>query len=248
MFAMKLIDTHAHLEQIVDVEQSLEKAKAVGVAAIIAVGMSLDSNKRILELAEKNPEFVYPAFGIHPWAIEASELGATIEFISTNIGKCVAIGEIGLDYKIKQDKKLQKKVFGVLLDIAVANDLPVLTHSRYSYERVFQMVKDSGAKKAVFHWYSGPMEIVEKIIGSGYFISATPAVEYSEVHREVISAVPLDNLLLETDCPVDYKGVVSTPAMVEFTLQEVAKLKGEAPEVVAQTTTKNAEKLFRLDF
>jgi TatD DNase family protein len=244
---MKLVDTHTHLEQVEEVAQALDRARASNVAAVVAVGMNLASNKQILDLSSKYPDLVFPALGIHPWALEAEEMDETIEFVESHIATCVGVGEIGLDYWLKKkDKKLQREVFGKLLDIAKKHDKPVSTHSRGSYEDVFRMVRESGVKSAVFHWYSGPLEITREILRCGYYVSATPAVEYSEKHREVIACVPLENLLLETDCPVKYHDVKSEPANVNVALQEVARLKGENPDLVASVTTKNAIALFNL--
>ncbi|MBI4832479.1 MAG: TatD family hydrolase [Candidatus Lindowbacteria bacterium] len=242
------VDSHAHLEQVEGVEAALERAKNAGVIAVIAVAMNLDSNRKILELAGRHPGLVYPALGIHPWSVEPTELDEAFEFISGNIHSCVAVGEIGLDYWIKKDKALQKSVFRRLLALAAERRKPVLTHSRGSYEDVYRLVKESGIEKAVFHWYSGPVEIAEQIVESGYFVSATPAVAYSEKHRAVISRVPLDHLLLETDCPVKYEDVVSEPASVIKTAEQVAKLKGESIETIARPTTANAFRLFGLDY
>ena len=241
-----LIDTHAHLDQVDGVEESLERAKASGVVAVVAVGMDLSSNQRAIELSDQWPDYVFPSLGIHPWSVEESELDTTVEFIENNIDRCIAIGEIGLDYRIKKDRQLQRKAFGRLLQIAANHEKPALTHSRNSYEDVFQMVQESGVKKAVFHWYSGPVEVAEKIVGCGYHISATPAVEYSQKHRQVIRATPLESLVLETDCPVKYNEMVSEPADAGTTLLEVAKLKAEDADLVASITTHNARQLFAL--
>ena len=108
------------------------------------------------------------------------------------------------------------------------------------------MVRESGVGGAVFHWYTGPVELAEEIAGCGYHISATPAVAYSKKHREVIRAVPLESLLLETDCPVKYDGIPSEPAVVEVALREVAKLKDASPARVAEISTRNAVELFKL--
>jgi TatD DNase family protein len=244
---MRLIDAHAHLEQVPDVEPALERAKDSDVVAVLAVSMDLASNRRILNLAERHQGFVYPALGIHPWAVEVLEIDAAMEYVQAHIGNSVAIGEIGLDYWIKKDRALQREVFGKLLKIAAQHQKPVITHSGGSYEDVFRLVRESGNPKAVFHWYSGPIEMTDEIIKCGYYISATPAVGYSERHREVIKRVPIDNLLLETDCPVKYKDIESEPASVRTTLEEVARLKGEAPDLIAEATTENCTKLFGLE-
>ena len=243
----KLIDTHAHLDQVESVSDALRRARESGVSALIGVGMDLASNHRIIEIAEEWPGFVFPALGAHPWSVEESALEETLDFVKNHLRRCVAIGEVGLDYKIEKDRGLQRRAFGKFLEIAAERDLPALTHSRGSYEDVLWMVEDSGVKKAVFHWYSGPVEIAEKIVAGGYHISATPAVEYSKKHREVIRMVPMENLPLETDCPVEFKGNPSEPANINVTLREVAKLKSLDADLVAATTTENAKRLFGLD-
>jgi TatD DNase family protein len=242
----KLIDTHAHLDRVDNVADALNRAKSKGVAAVVAVGMDLASNEKALALAGEFPGHVFPALGAHPWCVEAAELDAICDLVETHIDACVAVGEIGLDYSIEKDKDLQRDAFGRLLRIAAERRKPVLTHSLGSFEDVFRMVKDSGVDRAVFHWYSGPVELAEKIALCGFHISATPAVEYSEKHREVIRAVPLESLLLETDCPVKYHEIPSEPATLEVTLREVAKLKGQDAALVAEITTRNAIELFGL--
>ncbi len=241
---MELIDTHAHLEQLENAAQALERAGEAGVRAVVAVGMDLASNKKTLELASRHHDLVVPALGVHPWAIDASEIDASLEFIESRIESCAAVGEIGLDYWIKRDRGLQKEVFGRLLSIAARHDKPALTHSRGSYEDVLRMVVESGVGAAVFHWYSGPLELAEEIVRRGFHISATPAVEYSKKHRAVIESVPLENLLLETDCPVKYNDIPSEPATLRVTLREVALLKGVESASVAKATTENASRLF----
>jgi len=109
------------------------------------------------------------------------------------------------------------------------------------------MVCEAGLKKAVFHWYSGPMEVLTRIIEKGYLISATPALVYSSRHRKAIRRMPMGGLLLETDAPQAYRGVESEPKDLLTSLFAVADLKGMEPEEVANWTTQNARELFELD-
>jgi TatD DNase family protein len=241
------IDTHAHLDKVTDIPGAIARAKASGVAAVVAAAMDLPSNKKILELSDQWPGYVIPALGIHPWSVNESEFDETLEFIVGHAADCAAIGEIGLDYKISIDAGLQRRVFGEMLKVAREFKKPALTHSRDSYEDVLRMVEESGVDKAVFHWYSGPIALAERIVGLGHYISATPAVQYSKAHRAVISAIPLENLLLETDCPVEYRGKTSEPADLEMTLNGVAELKGVDASLVAKITTSNAAALFGID-
>jgi len=241
-----MIDTHAHLDEILEIDQVIERAKAVGVGKIIAVGMDIDSNNKTLELAQRYPGIIYPAIGYHPWSITLQGIDENLAFLENNLSSCVALGEVGLDYKAKVKKQLQWDVFSKLLFIAVRYNKPVIVHSRLSHLRTYQMVKDTGIKKAVFHWYSGSLDILEQIINDGYFISATPALAYSQPHQAAIARAPLEQILLETDSPVEYQGKVSEPADLIKTLREVSRCKGIELEEAMQVTTHNAEKLFSI--
>jgi TatD DNase family protein len=106
------------------------------------------------------------------------------------------------------------------------------------------MVKDAGIEKGVFHWYSGPLEILEKIIDHGYYVSATPALAYSPPHQAAMRTAPLDRILVETDSPVEYQGRISEPADLVITLEELSRLKGMDQGEVRKITTANANRFF----
>lgn len=248
MHKTPLIDCHAHLDQLANLEESLQKAKTVGVHGIVAVGMNVESNKKVLQIAQANPEYVYPALGYHPWEIKEEDIDANLSFVREHIGEGLALGEIGLDYKIKVKKQFQWTAFGDLLDMALEFDRAVIVHSRLSYRRAFEMVKERQIKRAVFHWYSGPVDILDKILAAGYFISATPALIYSPPHREAIQFAPIERILLETDTPVIYQGKESRPEDVQMSMEEVAKLKRLEPQLVAMQTTANAAEFFQIHF
>lgn len=235
-----LIDAHAHLEELDDLSDALSGARSSGVRAIIAVGMDLDSNRRTLEIARANSGFVFPAIGYHPWEIKENEVEENLSFIRDHLQDCIALGEIGLDYKVHVKKDLQWKVFGKILDLAAEYEKPVILHCRFSHKRTYEMVVERGIKKAVFHWYAGPLDLLDNILESGYFISATPALAYSPFHQQAIKKAPLERILLETDTPVSYQGKESRPRDVMISLREVARLKELDPFTVAQQTTTNA--------
>jgi TatD DNase family protein len=243
-----LIDGHAHLEELDNLPQSLKEAKEVGVKGIIAVGVDAESNKKILKIAGENNGYVYPALGYHPSEIREEEVEKNLSFVRDHVKECVALGEIGLDYKIKVKKELQWKVFGELLSIAKQSNKPIIVHCRFSHQRALEMVKENKIKKAVFHWYTGPLNLLDEILLRGYFISATPALTYSLPHQEAINRAPLERILLETDTPVIYQGKESRPKDVWITLEEVAQLKGLDPIMVAKQTTTNASEFFQISF
>jgi TatD DNase family protein len=241
-----LVDGHAHLEELEDLTESLRDARAAGVCGIIAVGMDIESNQKVLKIAEGNRGYVYPALGYHPWEIKEEEVEANLSYIRDHVEEGVALGEIGLDYKIKVKKELQWKVFGDLLEIALKSNKPVIIHCRYSHRRAFEMVKERKIKWAVFHWYSGPIDLLDKILSKGYFISATPALAYSPPHQEALKRAPIERILLETDTPVSYQGKEARPKDVRITLKEVARLKGLDPSIVAEQTIENASLFFKI--
>jgi TatD DNase family protein len=252
----RLIDTHAHLEEIENLEQVLSQAKKVGLIAIMAVGSDIESNTKVLKISEEYRGFVYPALGWHPWYIKESEIDASLEFIRANIDSAVAVGEVGLDYHKRvraiADKDLQKKVLGGLLKIAKEHDKPALIHSRYAWRDALDAVVGAGLEKAVFHWYTGTSSVLREIIDRGYYISVTPAVEYHEEHRRAVKEVPLERMLLETDSPVVYQRgreleFKSTPADVVKSLSGAAALKGVTEAEIAEATTENAIRLFGIE-
>ena len=150
----RLIDTHAHLEEIENLEQVLAEAKSAGVVAIVAVGSDYESNQKVLQLAELYKNFVYPALGWHPWNIKESEIDTNLEFIEAHIDKAVAVGEVGLDYhkkvRARAEKDLQKKVLKEVLGIARAHKKPALIHSRYAWRDALDSVERHSWKKRCF--------------------------------------------------------------------------------------------------
>ncbi len=252
----RLVDTHAHLDELSNLDMTLEAAKKAGVAAIVAVGSSRQSNSRTMEISRAYSRFIYPALGLHPWELgnmPPSEIDDTLRFIEENIGAAVAVGEVGLDYDKRvlkgASKEAQKKVLGQLLKIAKEYGKPAIIHSRYAWKDSLQMVLEAGLDRAVFHWFTGFSSVTKGIIDSGYFISATPAIEYHQEHRRAIREVPVNRLLLETDCPVTYgreSKYESSPVDVVRTLKAVAQLKELDEAMLAEVTTRNAISLFSL--
>jgi len=254
---LRLIDTHAHLDEVENVHPQLEQAKKIGVIAIVAVGSNYQSNTKILEIAQRYPRFVYPAIGLHPWDLggfSATEVRQNLQFIEENLISAVALGEVGLDYDkrvvSRVSKELQREVLTQLLEIAKRCSKPVVIHSRYAWKDALHMIQNAGINKAVFHWFTGFSSVLETIIDYGYFVSATPAGEYHEEHRRAIKEAPLDRLLLETDCPVMYgreNRYQSQLVDVLRSLKVVSQIKALSEAVVAHQTTVNAVKFFNLD-
>ncbi|MCM8798952.1 MAG: TatD family hydrolase [Candidatus Omnitrophica bacterium] len=245
---IKVVDSHAHLDELKDLTDVLIKAKESGVIGIVAVGTGIESNKKMIQIAKENPKFVYPAIGYHPWEIKEEEIETNLSWIKENIHDAIALGEIGLDYKIKLKKEIQIYVFERLLEVACEFDKPVILHCRFSHQKVFEIVKMKGINRVLFHWYSGPLNLLDQIIEAGYFISATPALAYSLPHQEAIKRTPIEKILLETDSPVSYQGKEASPKDVLITLSYVSRLKGLDIFSVSKRTTANASQFFNINF
>ena len=244
---MQLIDTHAHLDEIQDIDGALRRAKEAGIRAIIGLGSDFASNKRILELSGRYPGYVFPALGLHPWRLESDDLEANFSLMEAELPRCLALGEVGLDFAIKTPKDRQAEVLRRLLEMAIREKKPVLLHARRAWAEALDLLKAYDVRRAVFHWYSGPASVLKEILARGYFISATPAAAYSEKHRQSIQMAPLKQLLLETDCPEVYQGVPSEPRDLLTVLTSVSEIYSKGREQIAGQTFVNARVFFKLN-
>jgi TatD DNase family protein len=253
---INVIDTHAHLDEIANLSEVIDRAVKSGVKAIVAVGQDHTSNLKTLSIAKEFSPIVYPAFGLHPWHIgrvDDAQITDTIRFIDESSIDIVAIGEIGLDYDKRvlkiASKEAQKAVLVQLLDIARKRNKPVLIHSRYAWKDCFDLVKAAGIEKAVFHWFTGPSDVLMDIIASGYHISATPGGEYQSEHQRTILETPLTQLMLETDSPVEYgkeTRYTSEPKDAIRSLRAVAAIKNEDEFAIADMTLRTTIQFFGL--
>jgi len=251
----RLIDTHAHLEEIENLTQAINEARSAGIIAIIGVGSDYQSNQKILDLAQAYKGFIYPMIGLHPYNLKDTDIDRNLEFIEAHIKEVMGIGEVGLDYhkkvRVGADKDLQQRVLKEILKIARRYEKPVSLHSRYAWRDSLTLVEEVQLKKVVFHWYAGTSSVLRDIVNEGFFISATPAVEYHGEHRRAVKEIPLERLILETDSPVVYgRGnefdYEAKPADLLRTLKGVAGLKGVSEAQIAEVTTNNALRFFGL--
>jgi TatD DNase family protein len=237
-----------------DIDDIVKKAKNVGITAIIGMGVNKESNKKTLQLSKRYPEFIFSCLGIHPGEIYKINVKETLIHIRENLSKCIGIGEIGLDYsqkstRLSERRSEQKKIYIKLLSIAKQFSLPVAIHSRSAYKDAFSLLKEYGPDKAVFHWYDGPIHILEKIIHQGYFVSATPAATYSKGLKNVLSNTPLEQIIIETDSPVYLRKNkrMSEPADLIISLKSLAEIKSTSLLKVNNITSLNTQKLFNIN-
>lgn len=242
-----IIDSHVHLDQCSDPKETVLEAREAGLGAMVAVGMDLKSNQKILTFSRQYAGYVFPALGYHPWSLTISGVRDTLDHIRENLDEAVALGEVGLDYKVSVAKELQLWVFKDLLEMAWSNKKPLICHCRLSHGEALELIRRQDLERVVFHWYSGPMETLKALLLAGYYISATPALAYSPSHREAVAAAPLKQILIETDAPTAFRGETSSPAQVHRTLTELSRLKGIDIEEAAEKTTRNTREFFGLN-
>ena len=235
-----------------------QQSQQAGVEAVVAAGTGLASNERILTLQQGWPEQVWAALGLHPERLDLSwqELEAVIAQLQEHRTRVVALGEIGLPHYAMLDRRMtesqaqqHEEFLHALVRAAVQLHLPLVLHAPHATAAVaLDVVKRYEPPGAVFHWHKSTPETTTAICEAGYFISVTPEVCYRERDRQLVQAVPLASLLLESDGPWTYGGEFAgrwtTPALVARVAEEVACLKGVPLAEVQAVTTANAYHLF----
>jgi TatD DNase family protein len=256
---MELIDTHCHLtfgQLADDVDAVVERSIAAGVTSWITVGTDPGHNAKAIELAHKY-ENMYATVGVHPH--DAKEVtGQAIRQLHAlaQNKKVVAIGETGLDFHYDHSPRVkQAEVFAKHLELAAELAMPVIIHSRQAFDQTMEILQQSGPdlKKVVFHCFSGSPEQAKIVLDAGYHISFTGVVTFknAERTRRTAELVPLDRLMLETDCPYMSpepmrKQRINEPALMLHTAKFLADLKGMNFENFASAVTATSKAFFNL--
>jgi TatD DNase family protein len=241
----ELADAHCHLDLIHDAD-IIKKAVEKGVVFIVTDGVDVNSNMRALELADNKNIFV--ALGMDPEHIvdiPEHELDRIVEFnlalARQNRNRIVGIGEIGLDYKEEEWRRLasrQKLVFSKFIKLAIELDLPVSVHARLALKDVFRILEEEHARKVHLHYFEGDEKDAELAVRRGYMISVPP-IESSK-RRRMIASTPIENLMAESDAPV----VGNSPMAVEQSVRLVAEAKSIDFEGAAAALTNNTKGFF----
>jgi len=252
---MRFVDAHVHLadsKYAQNVGEIVEDAKRLGVFALVANSMDLESSRQSLRLAEEYPDHVYAALGIHPWNTKnlgSNEIQETINLIfenGENRQRVVAVGEIGLDSSYSgsgEATEIQMQVFHKMLSAAEKISLPVIIHSRGTTSQIVSLLPSYKIKKVLLHWFSQPHSLIAQIVDRGYYITEGPPSVFSDGIREVIRRIPLTNLMTETDGPVrfrgPFKGKLTTPSFIPTVVEAIAQLKGKEKTEVADQIFQN---------
>lgn len=250
-----IFDSHAHYTDKAfneDRENMLGSLKESGVCGIINCGADIESSVSSVDLASKY-DYIYAACGIHPE--EADKTPENYIDILRDLAKnekCVAIGEIGLDYYWRQDTKdLQKELFEKQILLSKELDLPIIVHDREAHGDTMEILKKH-RPKGVLHCFSGSPETATEVLKLGMYIGLGGALTFKNARKavEVAQMLPLDRLLLETDCPymapVPMRGKRNNSGYIPFIAEKVAEIKGIDPQSVLDVTTENTKRLFNI--
>lgn len=252
-----LIDSHAHLDSLEDLHETLKRASEAGVERIISISSSLSSSENTLEIA-RSSENIYAALGIHPHnAKDASDdvLGRIDSMLDDP--KVVAVGETGLDYfYMNSEKEDQIKSLRDHIGLGKKHELPIVIHVRDADPDLEEVLKneDVSSKTGVIHCFTGDYEQAKKYLDLGFYISFSGIATFkkSEEIREAAKNVPEDRILVETDspylAPVPHRGKPNEPSYVRFVAETIAEVRGVTLEELGRITRKNTKRLFNLTF
>lgn len=251
-----IFDSHAHYDSEAfddDRKELLGTLQSQGVVGIVNCGSDMASSLRSLELADEF-DFIYAACGVHPHEAEGCRPGYLPVLKKLCLEqKCVAVGEIGLDYHYDfSPRDVQKQVFEQQIILAKELDLPVIVHDREAHEDTFELLKRY-KPKGVVHCFSGSAEMAKEIVRLGMYIGLGGAVTFKNARkpREVAEVVPSDRLLIETDCPymtpVPHRGKRCDSTYIPFTAEVIAEVRGTTVQGILDLTRDNANSLFGLE-
>lgn len=253
-----IFDTHAHYDDEAfdqDREALLEVLPKNGIARVVNVGSSLESCRRTIELMGRH-DYIYGAIGIHP-----SNTGELVEESLTwlrqqyQLGKCVAVGEIGLDYYWNEpEKEIQQKWFRRQLNLAREVKKPVIIHSRDAAKDTLDILAEerAGEMGGVIHCYSYTKETARAFLDMGFFIGIGGVLTFKNARKlkEAVEYIPLERIVLETDCPYlapePNRGKRNSSLNIPYVVSALAEIKGVEEETVRQAAWENAHELYRL--
>jgi TatD DNase family protein len=249
------IDTHTHVhgaEFDADRDLALGRARSAGVEVCVAIGTDAADSRRAVELAGTHPE-VFASVGVHPHetaGLTAHGLEELARLAASE--RVVAFGEVGLDYYYEHSPPdVQRARFADQIDLAARLGLPLVIHTRDAWDDTFRILDEHRHQGGVFHCFTGGREHAEQAIGRGFFVSFSGIVTFHKAQalQAVARDVPLDRVLIETDCPflapVPHRGARNEPAFVALVAQKIAELRGLPVEEVARASSGNARRCFQ---
>ena len=252
-----LFDTHAHLDDRAfnqDREELIAGLKDKGIGLVMNAGCSLAASRTSAALAEKY-DFIYAAVGSHPDAADDVNEAVLEEYrkLCKLNSKIKAIGEIGLDYHYEDiPREIQQKAFRMQMELARELNLPVIVHEREAHQDGMAIIKEFPEVKGVFHCYSGSAEMARQLVKLGWYIGFTGVLTFKNARSavETAASIPLDRIVLETDCPymapVPYRGKRNDPGYLCHMAEKLAEIRGISVEEACRITTENGKRLYRI--
>ncbi len=251
-----LFDTHAHMNDPIfdqDRDELLQSLPSQGVGLVMNPGCSLENSRQAIAVAEKY-DFVYAAVGTHPDTADEVDDGVIDEYRRLCCHKKVkAIGEIGVDYYYETiPRDIQLKAFRMQMELARETGLPVIIHERDAHDDGMRMVKEFPDVTGVFHCYSGSAEMARQLVKMGWYIGFTGVLTFKNARKAVETAqsIPLDRIVLETDCPFmapePFRGKRNHPGYLYRMAERLAELRELRVEEIQAITTENGKRLYRI--
>ena len=252
-----LFDTHAHMDDQAfreDRKALLDSYPQQGIGLIMNPGCSLASSRNVDKLTREY-DFLYGAVGSHPDVADEVNEAVLEEYrmLCKQNPKIKAIGEIGLDYHYEDiPRDIQKKAFRMQMELARERNLPVIVHERDAHEDGMKIVEEFPDVTGVFHCYSGSYEMAKWLIARGWYIGFTGVLTFKNARKaiEVASQIPLDRIVLETDCPYmapePFRGKRNDPGKIYRMAEKLAEIRGLSVEEIRAITMENGKRLYRL--
>jgi TatD DNase family protein len=252
-----LFDTHAHMDDRafdIDRTELLAGLPNQGIALLMNPGCSLESSRNVDKLTRQY-DYIYGAVGSHPDVADEvnEEVLAEYRAIVASNPKIKAIGEIGLDYHYEDiPRELQLKAFRLQMELARELKLPAIVHERDAHEDGMKMVEEFPEVTGVFHCYSGSAEMAKWLVNRGWYIGFTGVLTFKNARKalEVAAAIPLERIVLETDCPYmspePFRGRRNDPGKLYRMAEKLAELRGLSVEEIHTITTENGKRLYRI--
>ena len=251
-----LVDSHAHLDGgqfSADLEATIARATQNGISHILTVGCDLSSSAASVALAQKYTN-IFAAVGVHPHdATEINTEALAILKELLGVPKVVALGEIGLDFfRDRSPREVQRQAFRLQIKLAKQVGKPIIVHDRDAHDEVLQILQEEKAAEigGVLHCFSGDLAMARKCLQLGFYLSFPGTITYpkNDTTRDIVKAIPIDRMLVETDCPYlapqPYRGKRNEPAYVRHTAEMIAEIKGLTITDVARVTSRNCFDLF----
>jgi TatD DNase family protein len=258
---MRLIDSHIHLTspRYPDLSGLVVRSQHAGVAGVVAAAVDEVSSHQILAMVDAFPHFVHGGLGVHPERpVSDDETERVMTLIRRERPRLVAIAEVGLPWYTVRERSDREALIASgeprlhrFLQLARELDLAVVLHAPHdTAARALALLRTAGVERAVFHWHKAPHEITQAIVAQGYYISVTPETCYRTRDRELVAAVPMTNLVIETNGPWPYggefEGHATEPTFLCRIVDAVATVKSLAREDVAEIITQNTLRLFHM--